>query len=64
MKKGELEIDFDIIVKIRKGKLFCVNMQYTDELSFTLVEISKDKAHKVLEHTRLEATVAIAKALG
>ena len=64
MKKGELKIDFGIIIKICRSKLFYVNMQYTRELSLTLVEMSKSNAHKVLRHSRLEVIVAVAKVLG
>ena len=64
VQKGDATINFDIIIKTQRGKLFCVNMKRTNEVSCAISEISKDKAHRVLGHAGPESTVAIAKALG
>jgi len=62
--KGEASIALDIIIKTRRGKLFCINMQRTGEIGAVAIEMSKDKAHRVLGHAGPDATVATAKALG
>ena len=49
---------------MRRGKLFCVNIQRTGEIACTSLEIRKDKAHRVLGHTGPDAIVATVKALG
>ena len=64
VKKGQATINFDIIIKTRRGKLFCVNIQRAGELSCATIEISKDRAHRVLGHAGPNATVSTAKALG
>jgi len=64
IEKNGQSINFDIVVPTRRGRLFCVNIQRNGEINTLAVEISKDKAHKVLGHAGNEATVATAKALG
>ena len=62
--KGEASIAFDIIIKIYQGKLFYVNMQRTGEIGAVAIEMSKDKAYRVLGHAGPDAMVATEKALG
>ena len=57
-------IHFDIIIKIQKGMLFCVNIQQSiSETNGASIDISKDMAYKVLGHSGEEATTTIAKEL-
>ena len=51
-------------MQTRRGRLYCVNIQRNGEINTLAVEISKDKAHKILGHAGHEATTATAKALG
>ena len=48
VKKRQATINFDIIVKTRRGKLFYVNIQRAGELSCATIEISKDRSHRAL----------------
>jgi len=64
IKKGNVELVFDIVIRIQKGKLFCINIQRNGETSCSVIEISKNRAHELLEHSNSEANVALAKRLG
>jgi len=64
MKKKNNEINFDIIIRTKRGKLFCVNIQRASELGLTSIIMNKAKAHNILGHAGDDATMKTAKALG
>ena len=64
ISKGNLKIVFDVIIKTKRGKLFCVNIQRDFEIGASLIDVSKDKAHRLLGHSGEETTMSTGKALG
>ena len=62
--KGNANINFDIVLKTPKGKLFCVSVQRRNELSCVAIEASKTKAHRLLGHAGIECTTITASKLG
>ena len=54
---------FDIAIKTRRGKLFCVNIQREEEMEGAEIEMSKHKGHKELGHEGEESTIIVAKAI-
>ena len=64
IEKNGVQINFDITIKTKRGQLFCVNIQREMELANAAIEISKQKAHRVLGHSSNEATIKTANALG
>jgi len=64
INKNNVTIEFDIIIKTQRGQLFCVNLQRNEELSMAVMDISKDKAHRILGHANEETTIKSAKHLG
>lgn len=58
-------LNFDIIIRTQKGMLFCINIQRrSGEIGSDMLDVSKDKAHKLLGHSAEEATKASAMQLG
>ena len=57
-------IMFGVIVKTQRGKLFCVNMQRTEEHGIAAMDVSKDAAHRLLVHSNAVSTVKSARRLG
>jgi len=64
ISKDNVKIIFDIVIKTQRGQLFCVNIQRDNEVSTATLDVSKDKAHKLLGHSNEESTIKSAKHLG
>ena len=64
-RKNNVTVSFDVIIKIQKSMLFCFNVKRSlVEISGSSVEISEDKAHKMLVNSGKEAELATGKELG
>ena len=66
LEKGEHRIDFDIVIPIRKGALYCMYHKRTTnpEMAAVSVKMSVDKAHEILGHPDESRLRNAAKALG
>jgi hypothetical protein len=72
LTKGEMKITFDIVVRTKKGALYCVLMKRTKKSQNQEVaaafgprtEIELARAHVMLGHPNFEATQATARNLG
>ena len=69
--KNTSVINFDIIIKTRRGKLYCVNIQRLSEYNAAAITndakeavVNKTKAHRILGHSNEDAAASIAKVLG
>ena len=63
ISKGDATITFDIVIRTHSGRLFCVNIQRTNEIIGINIDISKDKACKLLGHAGEQSTLQSARAL-
>ena len=54
---------FDIVIRTHSGCLFCVNIQRINEIGGVIIDLSKDKAHKLLGHAGEQSTLQSARAL-
>ena len=62
--KNNQEINFDIIIRTKRGKLHCVNICRLVEYGIVAAEINRTKAHRILRHAGEDAIAKTAKALG
>ena len=62
--KNNQKINFDIIIRTKKGKLCCINIHRLAEYSVVAAEINRTKAHRILGHAGKDAIAKTAKALG
>ena len=52
IEKNNVIVSFNIIIKTREGMFFCMNIQRNaDEINGATIDISKDKAHRMLGHS-------------
>ena len=62
--KNGNEIDFNIIIKMHWGKLYCVNIQWLTEYSKVVIAMNRIKAYRILGYAREDAIANIAKVQG